>query len=170
MKTVVISGKRNRDMIEKVETPVREEVSRYKFEVKDFDHNQQISIVNKLYLDNDLEYKKDMTAVINKKLQGYRSQDKQKKLWNDKQFITIDETLEALVASKLRCHYCSNEIFLLYEKVGEKRQWTLDRIDNQLGHFRNNIVISCLECNIQRKDMSKDKFKFSKNLKIVRSE
>ena len=108
MKTVVISGKRNRDMIEKVETPVREEVSRYKFEVKDFDHNQQISIVNKLYLDNDLEYKKDMTAVINKKLQGYRSQDKQKKLWNDKQFITIDETLEALVASKLRCHYCSN--------------------------------------------------------------
>ena len=170
MKTVVINGKRNKEMIEKVENPVREEVSRYRFEVKEFDHKQQISIVNNLYLNNEFDYKKDITAIINKKLQGYKSQDKQKKLWDEKHFITTDETLEALVASKLTCYYCNNNILLLYDKVGEKRQWTLDRVDNKVGHFRNNIVISCLECNIQRKDMNKDKFKFTKNFKIVRSE
>ena len=111
-----------------------------------------------------------MMAIINKKIQGYKSQDKQKKIWNEENFITTNETLEALVASRLSCHYCSNSVLFLYDKVGEKRQWTLDRIDNEIGHFRRNVVISCLDCNLQRKDMNKDKFKFTKNFKIVRTE
>ena len=170
MKTIIINGKHNKDMINKVENPIREEVSRYKFDFENYNHEQQINIVNNLYLENDIEHKKEITSIISKKIQGYKSQDKQKKIWDEKRFISKDETLEALVASRLLCHYCNKELLLLYNKVGEKQQWTLDRIDNELGHFRNNIVISCLSCNLQRKDMNKDKFKFTKNLKIVRSE
>jgi hypothetical protein len=48
------------------------------------------------------------------------------------------------------------------------KQWTLDRIDNDIGHNKNNLVIACLECNLKRKRTNKDKFMFTKNMKIIR--
>ena len=48
----------------------------------------------------------------------------------------------------------------------DKKQWTLDRIDNSIGHNTNNLVISCLECNIQKRDRNHEQFLFSKNMKI----
>ena len=53
-------------------------------------------------------------------------------------------------------------------KERENRQWTLDRIDNDIGHNHNNIVISCLECNLKRRRKSKDAFVFTQQLKIVK--
>jgi hypothetical protein len=48
------------------------------------------------------------------------------------------------------------------------KQWTLDRIDNDIGHNKKNLVIACLECNLKRKRTNKDKFMFTKNMKITR--
>ena len=45
-------------------------------------------------------------------------------------------------------------------------QWTVDRIDNSIGHDIDNIVISCLKCNLQRKTRSADKFAQTKQLVI----
>ena len=84
MKTIIINGKHNKDMINKVENPIREEVSRYKFDFENYNHEQQINIVNNLYLENDIEHKKEITSIISKKIQGYKSQDKQKKIWDEK--------------------------------------------------------------------------------------
>ena len=50
----------------------------------------------------------------------------------------------------------------------EKEQWTLDRIDNNIGHTKDNVVISCLSCNIKRGVMDDAKFKFTKQLKIIK--
>jgi len=44
-----------------------------------------------------------------------------------------------------RCIYC--HIGLNY------RSWTLDRIDNKIAYIYSNCVISCLYCNVNRKDM-----------------
>jgi hypothetical protein len=46
----------------------------------------------------------------------------------------------------------------------------LDRINNDLGHNNDNVVISCLECNLKRRKKSKDSFLFTKQLKINRQE
>jgi len=170
MKKIQITGKHNQDKMNGIENPTRAEANKYKFDINHYTHKKQIDVLNNLYLENEIDNKKEITGILSRKLQGYKAQDKQKNLWNADKFISNEETLEALVVCKLKCHYCSDDIFFLYDKVGEKKQWTLDRVDNNLGHFRSNIVISCLECNLQRKDMNKDKFKFTKNLKIVRSE
>jgi len=169
MKTVVIKGKHNQDRINRVENPIREDVSNYKFNIDNYAHKDQISVLNNLYLDTTIDYKSDMLNILHKKIQGYKAQDKQKKIWDPDRFISNEEALEMLVASKLRCHYCSSNILFLYNVVGEKKQWTLDRIDNDLGHFQSNVVIACLECNVQRRNIDKDKFKFTKNLRIVRT-
>ena len=44
----------------------------------------------------------------------------------------------------------------------------LDRINNNLGHNNDNVVISCYECNIKRGTMDYERFKKGKEIKIVR--
>ena len=47
-------------------------------------------------------------------------------------------------------------------------QWTLDRIDNNLGHNVGNLVISCLNCNLKRRRINKNSFMMTKNMTITR--
>ena len=103
---------------------------------------------------------------IAKKIAGYKSQDIKKEMYDKDQLITFDEVVEKLVASKLKCCYCSCQIMLIYKNVREPTQWTLDRKDNDLCHSCDNTVIACLKCNLQRRVTNVDKFEFTKKLKI----
>jgi len=78
-------------------------------------------------------------------------------------------TIEKLYNSELKCYYCSEKVFILYDIVRETKQWTLDRIDNDIGHIKDNVIISCLGCNLKRRRTSKDAFLFTKKLNIVKS-
>ena len=75
-----------------------------------------------------------------------------------------------MVESKMKCFYCRCNMYLIYENVRQMNQWTLDRIDNHIGHNKNNLVISCLECNLKRRNTDKDKFLFTKRLNIKKEE
>jgi len=55
-------------------------------------------------------------------------------------------------------------MMILFDKVRDKDQWTLDRINNYDDHNDLNTVICCLECNLQRRRKNSEKFKFSKQL------
>ena len=55
---------------------------------------------------------------------------------------------------------------LLYRHVRESTQWTLERIDNDHGHNRNNVEIACLGCNLRRRCMYHERFVFTKQLQI----
>ena len=78
----------------------------------------------------------------------------------------LEDVLEKLVGSKLLCCYCSKPILVLYKNVREPFQWTLDRINNDLSHTKENTCIACLKCNLQRRLMDAKKFTFTKQLKI----
>ena len=87
---------------------------------------------------------------------------------NNYKIISLDQVIERLMVSKLNCFYCHGHCELLYRDVLSKKQWTLDRIDNNVGHNHDNVVISCLECNVKRGDMDSERFKRGKEIKIVR--
>lgn len=57
--------------------------------------------------------------------------------------LTVDFIAESL---KKPCSYCGEE----------NVKMSLDRIDNSLGHLRENVLPSCLTCNITRNDMPFD--------------
>ena len=132
-----------------------------------YTRDQEIKYINQLYLGVP---NKILTSLIKKKLSSYRQQDQTKKRHDQDKLITLDKTIELLVASRLKCHYCRQELHITGDKRREKRQWTLDRIDNNLGHFENNVVIACLDCNLKRRCINKEKFLFTKRLRVDKKE
>jgi hypothetical protein len=84
--------------------------------------------------------------------------------------VKLEEVLNIMKESNMCCHYCKQIVFLLYEVVREGSQWTLDRINNDIGHNRGNCVLCCLKCNLKRKRTSADAFLFTKQLNIVKKE
>ena len=65
------------------------------------------------------------------------------------------------------CFYCLQQVKIIYTQVRDPKQWTLERIDNSLGHNRGNVVISCLSCNIRRRCMYHERYVFTKQAAAV---
>ena len=134
-----------------------------------FTHSHQFNIISKLYmnLDNDvIENREIYIKEITKKISGYKRQDIDKKFYSKNTFISLEDVIEKLLCSKLKCFYCKCECELIYENVLSKRQWTLDRIENNAGHNTDNVVICCLECNLKRGTMDSGRFKYGKQLRF----
>lgn len=109
-----------------------------------------------------------MKQQLERKISNYKQQDINKNMYDSTNIINLKETLSKLIESNLLCYYCNKEMLVLYEIVRENYQWTLDRIDNSLGHNKNNVLISCLHCNLKRRKQGKDAFLFTKQLQIVK--
>jgi len=105
---------------------------------------------------------------ISSKLNNYKQQDVIKKVYDEIKIINLEQVIIKLQESGLKCLYCKEELYLLYKLVREMKQWTLDRIDNDIGHFHDNVVISCLHCNLKRRKKSSNAFLFTKQMNIVR--
>ena len=116
---------------------------------------------------NDINKERQMiVSHIKTKLSSYKQQDILKKKFSVQDFVSYSDVINLLTESNMKCYYCSCETYLLYEIVREMKQWSLDRINNDIGHNKNNLVICCLECNLKRRRTNKDAFFFTKNLKI----
>jgi len=174
-KSISFKGKHNIDKMNNLEH--KTQAKRLHIDLlsdQDLTHINQIDMLNKLYMDCDFPLKSLLEKELASKISGYKAQDNKKELCkkelckkelsSETDLITLADTLEKLVATKLRCHYCKCEIVLLYKNVREPTQWTLDRIDNSKGHTKNNTIIACLKCNLQRRVTHIDKFTFTKKL------
>lgn len=169
-KKILITGKKNIDSFvpkkkrKRLESKKWENVSYF----KDMDMKKQIELLNRLYLNEAYDGREFVEKEVQRKLASYKRQDLKNEIYDENYFIKYDDTLEKLVISKLRCNYCRCECKLMYESVREKQQWTLDRLDNDQGHNKDNVVICCLECNIKRGTLDDEKFKFAKQMKIIK--
>ena len=105
---------------------------------------------------------------INKKISGYKQQDKLKKLFDEDKFLTFENIIQKLIDCELKCYYCKSELKVLYDISRQMTQWSVDRIDNDKGHNIGNYYIACLECNLKRRRRSDDKFLFTKQMNLVK--
>lgn len=118
------------------------------------------------FLENRLtpEQNQVIYRLLSIKQQGYKSQDKKKELYNESMFVSIDNIVELLKSSKLICFYCNLPVKLVYKYVRDLKQWSLERVDNDYGHNRDNIVIACLDCNIRRRTIYQERYKKTKEM------
>lgn len=131
------------------------------------------SELQKKILFDSLSFPKEYLLIIRelkKKIASYKQQDLTKNVYNSQSFIHMEYVLQLLKDSNLKCYFCSQELLLLYSIIRESTQWTLDRIDNDIGHNINNVLITCLECNLKRRKTNKDAFMFTKNLTITKDD
>ena len=102
-----------------------------------------------------------------KKLSGYRQQDRKHEIFSATFFVSKNDVVQLFAEAGNKCTYCLHEVKTDYVSK-DKKQWTLDRIDNRMGHNRGNVVLCCLECNLKRGNgCTSEQFRFTKQLKIV---
>lgn len=133
-----------------------------------YDINLQYDILQNI--DTDLSHNAHVKKEILKKYYSYKSQDKKKNKYDKDKHITYAELISKLKDSQLKCYYCNNNLYLVYKKKNEPLQWSLERYDNNIGHYNKNTCITCLKCNLDRRTSNYEYFKFSKNLSVVKKE
>ena len=109
-----------------------------------------------------------MEKVILKKLRGYKAQDDKYNIFSDYYFIKPEQVVEKLNECEYTCYYCKQRVKTEYTSR-DMDQWTLDRIDNTMGHNTSNVLISCLRCNLKRRNRAVHKFLFTKQLVVQKS-
>ena len=113
---------------------------------------------------------KILLREIERKIYGYKQQDSEKHLFQPELFLSLKDLISRMIACKMICYYCNCKMYLLYEIVRESKQWSVDRLDNDLGHNQNNYVLACLECNLKRRRRTAEKYLFTKQLNIVKTD
>lgn len=166
MKKILITGKKTVDDLT-IQKSKRQRVCAKQYE-DDIESLEQLEIIRNLYNKVDDIYGEIAIKEIERKINGYKQQDIKKGIYDSNKLISLYETLDKLLESKLCCNYCKNKVKVLYRIVREPTQWTLDRINNDLCHSNSNTLISCLSCNLKRRLMDKDKFEFTKQLRITK--
>lgn len=163
-----MSNEQNKTIILSSSNKIQEKLKRIsKLDDFEIDYNNQLKLINQLFLEENLNENKSLIRMkreIEIKINGYKQQDIKKKLYNEKLFIKLEDILEMFVSCKIKCYYCNSKMKIIYKYVRDNLQWTLDRIDNNDGHTKNNTLVCCLKCNLQRRCLNKDKFDFTKKL------
>jgi len=175
IKQIILEEPQNNKYTKKInyekEKKMRVETKTWGLSEKELSHQTQINMLmseNCINNENNNKYISKLISHIKTKLYCYKQQDILKKFLNEEEFVSIEETIDMLKKSNMKCCYCSNEVYILYERVRELKQWSLDRINNDIGHNSGNLLIACLECNLKRRRTNKDAFMFTKNMVIIK--
>ena len=179
-KTINIEGKNNRYQIKKLTSGIAQKRRKAFDEISRTDIGENGSSQTHLLHELTTLIESDTTSHASanarllrqellKKISSYRNQDRIAERDTDN-IIDMQATINLLLNCDLKCYYCKEAMLVLYEMAREERQWTLDRIDNDESHTASNVVASCLKCNLNKKKMSADKFKFTKQLAVVKQE
>jgi hypothetical protein len=192
MKKIEIQGKRNQDKMKQMDDPkavIERKVPKNRMTLPDDfykadqslglallkEHIAHISLgvspPAKVMIDPDnarlLSY---MIREIDMKRKAYIYQDKHHEIYDPRYSITTDRIVELLVAAELLCFYCREICQVTYKEAMCRRQWTLDRIDNNYGHNDTNVVIACLDCNLKRGTMDAERFRQGKQFTFQKME
>ena len=137
----------------------------------DYNHGDQYEVIDALENKTPIPQnplKECIIQELQKKITGYKTQDIHKGLHDPDKFVNLDDVIHLLHDSKMICFYCNTDVHVLYEIVREVNQWTLDRVNNSHGHNRDNVIIACLKCNLNRKTMYHERYAFTRQFTLVK--
>lgn len=176
-KIISILGQNNRYQMKKVTKvnegkPIKKTIvsSRWNFDKKYLKHSEQILLIKDL---SNFDVDEVIKKQINNKICSYKQQDMKKKNYDEisekyKDFIDFDIIIKEMNNCDLKCHYCRKDMLVLYENARDNSQWTVDRINNDIGHIKENFNLVCLKCNLKRRRQNDEKYLFSSQLSITK--
>ena len=157
---------------EKKEKTIRKETNKWRFDNKYLELDKQHECLRTIGDKQPLteEVCKEMRRQIQNKISSYKMQDIQKDKYDEEKFVDFYFVVSLLLDKELKCFYCKESVYLFYNFVRENKQWTLERINNDQGHNKDNVEIACLHCNLRRRTMYYERYVFTKQLNIVKLE
>ena len=76
-----------------------------------------------------------------------KQSDKKKNIYDENNFIDYEFCKELIQESGKFCYYCDIELqYIEYNSTLA----TIERLDNDIGHIKENCVIACKHCNVSR--------------------
>jgi hypothetical protein len=99
-----------------------------------------------------VEFERDTSTFVDniqKKLKAHTEYDTKKGYKND---ITTDDIQELFVKQNSECCKCGCFMKTHGYSKGDKRQFSIDRIDSKKGHTKDNIQLFCWGCNRAKKN------------------
>ena len=180
-KKITICGTNNRYMIKKLTTDnsIKKENKKrvdsfgWNFSNDYFQSYKQIELLKDIVLNNFITTENEAVSKIvfqqiSTKISGYKQQDILKKRYDCKKFIDFNNIIVKLIECDLKCRYCKDSMTILYDVSREIKQWSVDRVDNDMGHNNDNYHLACLDCNLKRRRQTDKKFLFTKQLSIIK--
>jgi hypothetical protein len=156
-------------------TPIKRIVSetdKWTFSQEELKPSAQYDIICPIFSAEPCDLSKNHVFImqqIRNKISSYKSQDTHKSKFDPAKFVTERSVLDLFEASRLQCYYCKEPTLVLYEIVRDPKQWSLERLDNRFGHNSDNVVLSCLQCNLRRRCMHSDRYLKTKQMtKVVK--
>ena len=106
------------------------------------EHNEKTCNYNKCKHCNG--YKKE---TINRWVYNSKNKDIKHGFKINEDFIDKKFLIKLMINSYDLCYYCSN---IIQYKKRDFTMGTIDRLNDFKGHTKNNVVISCLFCNLHK--------------------
>lgn len=107
--------------------------------------------------------KTEAIKILNRlkhKADSYNNQDIKagRLLYNDKykcynyELLTHIDIIDILKSKGAKCYYCNKNTLIMPRYPKDGKQFTLDRINNNLPHTTSNLIVCCWSCNELRSD------------------
>lgn len=179
LKTINIAGTHSQRQIKNLlqdssqvtELKKRVQSEKWSFSNEHYEYENQLQMMKNIgnngFVSTD-EVSKIAIQEINRKIYGYKQQDRLKKRYDEANFLTLESVILKMIECELKCRYCRCEMNVIYDISRENRQWSVDRVNNDMGHNLTNFHLACLECNLKRRRRTDEKFLFTKQLNIVK--
>lgn len=172
-KIIDIQGQNNRYLVKRVND--QKYIPKQRKEYKELNEIIDLSFITQLNLSinesqdtsDDQQY---IIKQVQKKINSYANQDKMMNRYSKEDFISLNDVFEKIKLCENKCYYCTDNLLIHYQYSREPKQWTLERKNNNIQHNKDNCVISCLECNLKRRNSSYDAFQYTKQMKIVKKD
>ena len=107
-------------------------------------YNQEYYEKNKAKIQQRAKEYKKAKGIIKMKLKDYKENDKK----HNREF-DIDEDYVILLLQKQNniCNRCKKQVKLEWEDAYDKEQFSINRLDNSIGHIKSNVEMTCWGCN-----------------------
>jgi hypothetical protein len=83
-----------------------------------------------------------LDSIISRKLQSHQVYDVNRNIYDGNNFVTVEWVNAQLLQCGRRCGVCGSQM-----RWNGNSQFSVDRIDNKLGHTRMNCRVICCSCN-----------------------
>jgi hypothetical protein len=89
--------------------------------------------------------------VINEKIRSLKKIDiLRKREYQEEHYISLEWAMKNLDDQEFKCIYCNAYLEMCGFEMYSPEQVSIDRINNSKAHLKDNCVICCLKCNLQR--------------------